>query len=110
MSFLLKKCMGNSLVERVVLISRRCWSQNKKNRTPAAQKEDTMNGEFHVNSVPPKLMAMIPRTKAGKLNAAPSQSMFFNALTAGMSSGRGRKLGVKARRIGVETAPMMRLI
>ena len=80
------------------------------NRTPAAQKHDTMNGASQANCVPPKLIAMIPRTKAGKLNTDPSQSIFLSAWIADVSSGRGRKLGVKARSTGVDTAPIIRLM
>jgi hypothetical protein len=53
---------------------------------------------------------VITKTNAGRLRAEPSQSILRSACIADMSSGRGRKLGVRTSRIGVETAPMIRLM
>ena len=68
-SLFLKKCIGKSLEGRVVFNRSRCCSQNKKNSRPAAQNMDTVKAPSHGNLVPPKLIAIIPTTKAGRLRA-----------------------------------------
>lgn len=99
--------MGNSLLDMVVVHNECCCAQKRKKRRPEAQKNDTMAGLSQANCVPPKLIAMIASTNAGRLMPAPSQSMLRSDVIIDAPAGRGRKLGVRMNTRGRESAPMI---